>query len=57
MATAGRSLELYLFNSPSAAAAVVNGRAANGTVEWKTDAGEPYKQWEAKRLGLAGPAA
>ena len=47
----------YLFNSPSAAAAVVNGRAANGTVEWKTEAGETYKQWEAKRLGLAGLAA
>ncbi|MEW5685251.1 MAG: GIY-YIG nuclease family protein [Pseudomonadota bacterium] len=47
----------YLFKSPSAAAAVVNGRAANGTVEWKTEAGENYKQWEAKRLGLAGLAA
>lgn len=34
----------YTFDSPSAAAAVVLGRSANGLVEWKTDAGETLKQ-------------
>ncbi len=29
---------------PSAAAAVVNGRPANGTVEWKTAEGQTYKE-------------
>jgi len=42
----------YAFRSPSAASAVVTGRPSNGTIEWKTEAGETYKQWEAKRLGL-----
>jgi hypothetical protein len=43
--------ENYAFKSPSAAAAVVNGRPANGTLEWKVR-GQPktYKQWEAERL-------
>ncbi len=39
------------FQSPSAAAAVVTGRPAAGTIEWKIKAtGETYKQWETKRL-------
>jgi hypothetical protein len=38
------------FRSPSAAAAVVNGRPANGTVEWKTPNGKTYKEWEADKL-------
>lgn len=43
--------EDYAFKSPSAAAAVVNGRPANGTIEWKVQ-GQPttYKQWEAEQL-------
>ena len=42
----------YAFRSPSAAAAVVNGRPANGTIEWKVaGTGQTYKQWEAASLG------
>ena len=41
----------YAFRSPSAAAAVVNGRASNGQVEWRTDdAGLTYRDWEASAL-------
>ena len=40
----------YAFKSPSAAAAVVNGRPSNGTVEWKTETGQSYKEWEAAQL-------
>jgi len=43
--------ENYAFKSPSAAAAVVNGRPANGTIEWKVQGQtKTYKQWEAERL-------
>ncbi|WP_232842967.1 GIY-YIG nuclease family protein [Allopontixanthobacter confluentis] len=43
--------ENYAFKSPSAAAAVVNGRPANGTIEWKNDrTGETYKEWEVRDL-------
>lgn len=41
----------YAFKSPSAAAAVVNGRPANGTIEWKlAGSGKTYKEWEAEKL-------
>lgn len=41
----------YAFRSPSAAAAVVNGRPANGTIEWRVeDEGLTYKAWEAQQL-------
>lgn len=41
----------YAFRSPSAAAAVVQGRAANGTIEWKiAGTSRTYKQWEADAL-------
>ncbi|MFH7321332.1 DUF4357 domain-containing protein [Desulfurivibrio sp. D14AmB] len=41
--------------SPSAAAAVVNGRPANGTIEWKLQAtGQTYKEWEAEKLNQEG---
>jgi hypothetical protein len=37
----------YAFKSPSAAAAVVHGRSANGTTEWRVEAtGLDYKGWE-----------
>lgn len=41
----------YAFNSPSAAAAVVYGRSANGPTAWRL-AGEAlsYKDWEERRL-------
>jgi hypothetical protein len=41
----------YAFRSTSAAAAVVHGRPANGTVEWKlVGTGKTYKEWEAAQL-------
>ncbi len=43
--------ENYAFQSPSAAAAAVNGRPSNGTIEWReTDTGRTYKDWEQSRL-------
>lgn len=48
----------YAFRSPSAAAAVVDGRPANGTLEWRLEGGGmTYKEWEAARLGNAGGGA
>ena len=44
-------VENYAFKSPSAAAAVVNGRPANGTVEWRVEGTtKNYKQWESEKL-------
>lgn len=44
----------YAFRSPSAAAAVVNGRPANGTTEWKVvGTRKTYKEWEAAQLDTA----
>jgi hypothetical protein len=56
---AGRCVfsENYAFKSPSAAAAVVNGRPANGTLEWKLQgSGKSYKDWEAEKLEQEGIA-
>ncbi len=39
--------ESYAFSSPSAAAAVILGRSANGMIEWKTADGRTYKDLEA----------
>ncbi|QOR62816.1 GIY-YIG nuclease family protein [Sulfurovum sp. ST-21] len=36
----------YLFNSPSAAAAIVMGRSANGLMEWKSNKGKSLKDME-----------
>jgi len=48
----------YVFKSPSAAAAIVNGRASNGTTEWKLRGdGRTYKQWEQDKLNLKPEAA
>jgi hypothetical protein len=45
----------YAFKSPSAAAAVVNGRPANGTIEWRLEGGgATYKEWEDQRLEAIG---
>lgn len=44
-------IQNYAFNSPSAAAAVVNGRPANGTIEWRLEGSSlTYKDWEARQL-------
>ena len=41
----------YAFSSPSAAAAVVNGRPASGRIEWRVKGtGQTYKEWEATQL-------
>lgn len=49
--------ENYAFKSPSAAAAVVNGRPANGTIEWKLQGTDKtYKEWEAEKLDQEGVA-
>ncbi|MEZ0497514.1 GIY-YIG nuclease family protein [Sphingomonas sp. IW22] len=41
----------YAFRSPSAAAAVVNGRASNGQIDWRTaEGGLTYKDWEARQV-------
>lgn len=41
----------YAFNSPSAAGAVINGRATNGTTAWKLQgSGKTYKEWEEEEL-------
>jgi len=48
----GRFVKAYAFSSPSAAGAVLNGRATAGPVAW-TVAGEPsktYKDWENELL-------
>jgi hypothetical protein len=34
----------YVFNSPSTAAGVVQGRSANGRVEWKTKDGRTLRE-------------
>jgi len=42
----------YAFKSTSAAAAIVNGRPANGTLEWRVEgSAKTYKAWEAEQLG------
>jgi len=41
----------YIFNSPSAAAAVVSGRPASGPASWVLEStGQTYGDWEAERL-------
>jgi hypothetical protein len=41
----------YAFNSPSAAGAVLNGRATNGQEAWKLrGSNKTYRQWEEERL-------
>ena len=41
----------YSFNSPSAAAAVVLGRTANGRVEWKDKSGTSLKKIQEQLAG------
>lgn len=42
--------ENYAFSSPSAAAAIVAGRSANGRTSWKLPDGRTYADWEAEQL-------
>ncbi len=48
--------EDYLFSSPSAAAAVLMGRSANGLLEWKDQSGKPLKEIEASEIEKANNA-
>lgn len=51
-----RFVQAYAFRSPSAAAAVVTGRSANGPLEWKQEGtGLTYREWEAQQLGTTPP--
>lgn len=47
----------YLFSSPSAAAAVVMGRSANGLVEWKDKNGKDLKSIEEQEIQKANKAS
>ncbi|MCY1313769.1 hypothetical protein D9M70_643210 [compost metagenome] len=45
----------YAFSSPSAAAAVVCGRAANGRTSWLVEgSGETYAAWQDRQLNGSG---
>jgi hypothetical protein len=46
----------YLFSSPSAAAAIVMGRSANGLAEWKDTKGKDLKSIEAQEIQKANQA-
>ena len=46
----------YLFSSPSASAAVVMGRNANGLIEWKDKTGRDLKSIEAQEIQKANQA-
>lgn len=46
----------YLFSSPSAAAAVVMGRSANGLLEWKDKSGKSIKDIESAEIEKANKA-
>ncbi len=46
----------YLFSSPSAAAAIVMGRSANGLIEWKDKSGRDLKSIETQEIQKANKA-
>jgi hypothetical protein len=49
----GEQLEFaqdYLFNSPSTAAGVVQGRSANERIEWKDNLGRTLKEFQEQRM-------
>jgi uncharacterized protein DUF4357 len=52
---AATMVEDYAFSSPSAAAAVISGRAANGRTKWKRPDGQTYADWEAAQIAAAAP--
>lgn len=48
----------YAFSSPSAAAAVISGRPANGRTAWTTaDGGETYAHWQEQRINQGTSSA
>jgi hypothetical protein len=54
-----RFIKSYAFSSPSAAGAVLNGRATAGPIAWVLAANpnKTYKKWEAEQLHLNTPGA
>lgn len=53
---AGRLTTDFAFSSPSAAAAVVAGRSANGRTSWvHTESGKTYAEWEEAQLSRVAP--
>lgn len=46
-------VEDYAFKSPSAAAAVIIGRNANGRRNWKVKSGQTLKQWQDQQLSMS----
>lgn len=40
----------YLFNSPSTAAGVVQGRSANGRIDWKDESGRTLKEFQEEKM-------
>ena len=54
MVSRGAHLEFaqdYLFNSPSTAAGVVQGRSANGRIDWKDNYGKTLKDFQEEKMG------
>jgi hypothetical protein len=43
-------LQDYLFNSPSTAAGVVQGRSANGRIDWKDNSGRTLKAFQEEKM-------
>ena len=43
----------YLFNSPSTAAGVVQGRSANGRIDWKDHLGRTLKEFQKEKMGAS----
>lgn len=42
----------YLFNSPSTAAGVVQGRSANGRIDWKDNYSKTLKEFQEEKMGI-----
>jgi len=43
----------YLFNSPSTAAGVIQGRSANGRIDWKDNLGRTLKESQEEKMGAS----
>lgn len=55
MVSKGAHLEFaqdYLFNSPSTAAGVVQGRSANGRIDWKDNYGRTLKEFQEEKMSI-----
>lgn len=43
----------YLFNSPSTAAGVIQGRSANGRIDWRDERGRTLKEFQEEKMGAS----